>query len=119
MLDAYIHMQGRFSSARSDWAAMLAAAPQPPTTEDCSAVEQPQSEQDPAAEHKLKDVRCECCGYMTHHREHMGCIRAAQPKQEPLTDEQITAATGTKPGTPMWPLAVAFARAIEAAHNIK
>ena len=30
MLDAYIHMQGRFSSARSDWAAMLAAAPQPP-----------------------------------------------------------------------------------------
>ena len=28
-------------------------------------------------EHELKDVRCECCGYMTYHREHMGCIRAA------------------------------------------
>lgn len=42
MLDAYIHMQGRFSSARSDWAAMLAAAPQPP------ALEQ-QVEQEPVA----------------------------------------------------------------------
>ena len=28
-------------------------------------------------EHQLKDIRCECCGYMTYHREHMGCIRAA------------------------------------------
>ena len=24
------------------------------------------------------DVRCEGCGYMTHHREHMGCVRAAK-----------------------------------------
>lgn len=23
-------------------------------------------------------VRCEGCGYMTHHREHMGCVRAAK-----------------------------------------
>ena len=46
-------------------------------------------EQEPAPEHKLKDVRCECCGYMTHHREHMGCIRAAQPKREPLTDDEL------------------------------
>lgn len=30
----------------------------------------------PAREHDLQDVRCECCGYMTYHREHMGCIRA-------------------------------------------
>ena len=29
------------------------------------------------AEHDLDDVRCECCGYMTYHREHMGCIKAA------------------------------------------
>ncbi len=29
MLDAYVNMAGRFSSARSDWAAMLAAAPSP------------------------------------------------------------------------------------------
>ena len=43
------------------------------------------------AEHELKDVRCECCGYMTHHREHMGCIRAAQPRREPLTNEQVKA----------------------------
>lgn len=34
---------------------------------------------EPVAEHDLKDVRCECCGYMTYHREHMGCIRAATP----------------------------------------
>ena len=46
---------------------------------------------------------------------------ATTPKQkrEPLTDEQIAAATGVKPGTPMWLVAVAFTRAIEAAHNIK
>ena len=30
MLDAYVRLQVRFNSARSDWAAMLAAAPQPP-----------------------------------------------------------------------------------------
>jgi len=37
-------------------------------------------------EHSLNDVRCQCCGYMTYHREHMGCIRAAQtaPVQEPV-----------------------------------
>lgn len=57
-----------------------------------AALEQTQVEQEPVAEHELKDVRCECCGYMTHHREHMGCIRAAQPKREPLTDEQKDAA---------------------------
>ena len=34
----------------------------------------------PCKEHDLTDVRCECCGYMTYHREHMGCIRAAQPQ---------------------------------------
>jgi hypothetical protein len=27
--------------------------------------------------HDLEDTRCECCGYMTYHREHMSCIRAA------------------------------------------
>lgn len=48
-----------------------------------------------------------------------GDIAHQQPKREPLTVEQIAAATGAKPGTPTWPLAVAFTRAIEAAHNIK
>lgn len=42
-----------------------------------------------------------------------------QPNREPLTDEQIAAATGAKPGTPTWLVAVAFTRAVEAAHNIK
>ena len=37
----------------------------------------------PKREHDLKDVRCECCGYMTYHREHMGCIRAATPQPQP------------------------------------
>lgn len=27
---------------------------------------------------RVLDVRCEGCGYMTHHREHMGCVRAAK-----------------------------------------
>ena len=39
------------------------------------------------------DVRCEGCGYMTHHREHMGCVRAAkqhtrQASSVPMTNEQ-------------------------------
>lgn len=33
---------------------------------------------EPVREHDLQDVRCECCGYMTYHLEHMGCIRAAR-----------------------------------------
>jgi hypothetical protein len=41
-----------------------------------------------AKEHNLQDVRCECCGYMTYHREHMGCIRAVQ-KPLHLTDAEI------------------------------
>ena len=32
----------------------------------------------PVREHDLQDVRCEYCGYMTYHREHMGCIRATR-----------------------------------------
>ena len=43
----------------------------------------------------VMDVRCEGCGYMTHHREHMGCVRAAKqhthpapivPDEKPLPD---------------------------------
>lgn len=82
------------------------------------------SEQEPAPEHKLKDVRCECCGYMTHHREHMGCIRAAQPKREPLTDEQVMQAVRHLYQSDFaagmgFPDDLDVARAIEAAHNIK
>jgi hypothetical protein len=45
------------------------------------------------SEHDLKDVRCGCCGYMTYHREHMGCIRSSPPKREwvGLTEEEIRA----------------------------
>lgn len=32
------------------------------------------------------DVRCEGCGYMTHHREHMGCVRAAKQHTRPAPD---------------------------------
>ena len=84
----------------------------------------PQGEQGPTAEHKLKDVRCECCGYMTHHREHMGCIRVAHTKREPLTDKQIDAIADAMPGglegfMKGWGWRQ-FARAVlEAAHNIK
>lgn len=38
-------------------------------------------------EHPLQDIRCECCGYMTYEREHLGCIRSAyrtQTEQEPF-----------------------------------
>ena len=43
----------------------------------------------PEPEHDLEDVRCEGCGYMTYHREHMGCIRAAAKKEwVGLTDDE-------------------------------
>lgn len=40
------------------------------------------------AEHNLTDIRCECCGYLTHQREHMGCIRAAHPPAVAVPDER-------------------------------
>lgn len=46
-------------------------------------------------------------------------FRRQQHGHAPLTDEQIAAATGAKPGTPMWLVAVSFIRAAEAAHGIK
>lgn len=50
------------------------------------------------------DVRCEGCGYMTHHREHMGCVRAAKqhtrPAQPvPMTKEQVRQAIN---GAVLW-----------------
>jgi len=41
----------------------------------------------PQAEHDLEDVRCQCCGYMTYHREHMGCIRSAYKQALPQVPE--------------------------------
>ena len=40
-------------------------------------------------EHELKDVRCECCGYMTYHREHMGCIRAAYAARAARKEDKL------------------------------
>ena len=37
----------------------------------------------PATGEPVMDVRCEGCGYMTHHREHMGCVRAAKQHTHP------------------------------------
>lgn len=31
---------------------------------------------------RMAEIRCEGCGYMTHHREHMGCVRAALAAKE-------------------------------------
>jgi len=39
--------------------------------------------QQPATPEPVVDVRCEGCGYMTHHREHMGCVRAAKQHTHP------------------------------------
>jgi len=38
---------------------------------------------DVALKDLVMDVRCEGCGYMTHHREHMGCVRAAKQHTHP------------------------------------
>ena len=60
-----------------DWAYAQTAAFQPaPTAQAAESV--------PAREHDLQDVRCECCGYMTYHREHMGCIHAARAPAKTL-----------------------------------
>ena len=39
--------------------------------------------QQPATGEPVVDVRCEGCGYMTHHREHMGCVRSAKQHTHP------------------------------------
>ena len=41
------------------------------------------------AEHELQDTRCECCGYMTYHREHMGCIRASAPQPDRVVELEV------------------------------
>lgn len=41
----------------------------------------------PQGEHDLEDVRCQCCGYMTYHSEHMGCIRSAYKQALPQVPE--------------------------------
>ena len=43
-----------------------------PNNQDASAAQPAQGQQ------VEPDVRCEGCGYMTYHREHMGCVKAAR-----------------------------------------
>ena len=124
--------------------AVLAAAPQPPIVKECLTVERKQGEQEPVAwienvgggvsynpyheaARKLPDgVRFDLYTHQQNLRCKSNQARLAtlwgyekkQPPRQPLTDEQIAAATGAKPGTPIWLVAVAFTRATEAAHGI-
>ena len=45
--------------------------------------------QQPATGEPVVDVRCEGCGYMTHHREHIGCVRATKQHTHPATGEPV------------------------------
>ena len=47
-----------------------------------TAIQQAEAQQ-PVTPEPVVDVRCEGCGYMTHHREHMGCVRAAKQHTHP------------------------------------
>ena len=49
-----------------------------------TAIQQAEAQQ-PATPEPVMDVRCEGCGYMTHHREHMGCVRAAKQHTHPAS----------------------------------
>lgn len=47
-----------------------------------TAIQQAEAQQPDTGE-PVVDVRCEGCGYMTHHREHTGCVRAAKQHTHP------------------------------------
>ena len=110
----------RISGLASAISDMLAAAPQPPTTEQSSAVEQPQGEQEPVATvNRLGTI------YLTQ----AGCgmqpgtrlYTHPKPKREPLTAEQWTQKLGDRQLFTILE-AIRFVEkeyGIEAAHNIK
>lgn len=56
---------------------------QQPDNASCKSVQKRLEVQQPATGEPVLDVRCEGCGYMTHHREHMGCVRAAKQHTHP------------------------------------
>ena len=93
---------GRSLSSFPDgvYRAMLAAAPQPPTTEQSSVVQQPKGEQEPDA-------------WLHSEGKAQPLYLHQQPKREPLDGEEILRLWDEVDG---W---FNFARAIEAAHNIK
>jgi hypothetical protein len=77
-LSAYVQKNRRVLSAYDDlWQVWQAARATPAL---------------PQGEHDLEDVRCQCCGYMTYHREHMGCIRSAYKQALPQVPEGMAIA---------------------------
>lgn len=77
-----VDVPAKVSVSRDEWRALFTAI-------------QLAEAQQPATGEPVVDVRCEGCGYMTHHREHMGCVRAAKqhthpapsvPDEKPLPD---------------------------------
>ena len=119
--------QHDFFRLDAGYRAMLAAAPQHPTTEQSSAVEQPQDEQEPVAwiEPGGNRVGLNFDYEYTITEEHprdlgwLPLYTRPQPKREPLSLAQIAEVFGWKPGYLPTPEQVHDARAIEAAHNIK
>ena len=134
--------QHDFFRLDAGYRAMLAAAPQHPTTEQSSAVEQPQGEQEPVAVvdfttegwRKIVDAlrtlpdgaqlytrpqNLQCKSTQARLATLWGYVKE-QPKLEPLTDEQILHYGPGEEGA-VWSYEdqLYFARAIEAAHNIK
>lgn len=114
----------------NSYRAMLAAAPQPPTTEQSSAVEQQQVEREPVAwiwtELSSRKLTFDGPPAVPSVRDELTkpvwtpLYTNPQPKREPLTDEQILHYGPGEEGA-VWSYEdqLYFARAIEAAHNIK
>lgn len=65
-----VDVPAKVSVSRDEWRALF------------TAIQQAEAQQ-PATGVPVMDVRCEGCGYMTHHREHMGCVRAAKQHTHP------------------------------------
>jgi hypothetical protein len=103
------------------WKRTVAAVPQTPTTEQYSAVQQPQVEQEPAGETEFMPGTT---GFT------MACFRASdapvgtklythpQPPRQPLTDKRIDELLVESALVPVVPLYKTIARAVEREHRI-
>ena len=117
------------------WKRTVDAAPQPPTTEDCSVVEPPQGEQEPVAWAVMQGGAI-CWeadypfsnepGWCDSDQQSVPLYTRPQPKREPLTDEAVLGVAksieiqfDSERLNEQIDDILAFARAIEAAHNIK
>lgn len=72
-----------YDAAVDDALQARAILTQQPDNTTCKSVQKRLEAQQPATGEPVVDVRCEGCGYMTHHREHMGCVRAAKQHTHP------------------------------------